>query len=52
MDTDSFIAYIKMDDIYQDTAKDVEKRFYTSNYELNSPFCKGKKQKGYWFNEE
>ena len=32
MDTDSFIVYIKTDDIYKDIAKDVEKRFDTSNY--------------------
>ena len=27
MDTDSFIAYIKTDDIYKDIAEDVETRF-------------------------
>ena len=32
MDTDSFIAYIKTEDIYKDIAEDVEKRFDTSNY--------------------
>ena len=47
MDTDSFISYIKTDDIYKDTAEDVETRFATSNYELecNSierPLIKGK----------
>ena len=31
MDTDSFIVQIKTDDIYKDTAKDVETRFDTSN---------------------
>ena len=31
MDTDSFIVYIKTDDIYKDIAKDVETRFDTSN---------------------
>ena len=35
MDTDSFIVYIKTDDIYKDIAKDVETRFDTSNYELD-----------------
>ena len=35
MNTDSFIIYIKTDDIYQDIAKDVETRFDTSNYELD-----------------
>ena len=34
MDTDSFIAYIKTDDIYKDIAEDVVKIFDTSNYEL------------------
>ena len=32
MDTDSFIVYIKTKDIYIDISKDVETRFYTSNY--------------------
>ena len=31
MDKDSFIVYIKIDDIYKDIAKDVETRFDTSN---------------------
>ena len=34
MDTDSFIVYIKTDDISKDIAEDVETRFDTSNYEL------------------
>ena len=34
MDTDSFIVYIKTDDIHKDSAEDVETRFDTSNYEL------------------
>ena len=38
MDTDSFIVYVKTDDIY----KDVETRFNTSNYELNRLLPKGK----------
>ena len=33
MDTDSFVVYIKADDIYKDIAEDVETRFDTSNYE-------------------
>ena len=32
MDTDSFITYIKTDDIHNDIEKDVETRFDTSNY--------------------
>ena len=42
MDTDSFIVYIKIDDIYKDTAEDLETNFDTSNYELNRPLLKGK----------
>ena len=37
MDTDSFIVYIKADDVYKDIAEDVETRFDTSNYELDIP---------------
>ena len=43
VDTDSFIVYIKTDDIYKNTAEDVEIRFDTSNYELDRPLPKGKK---------
>ena len=32
MDTDSFIVYVKTDDIYKGIAEDVETRFYTSNF--------------------
>ena len=35
MDTDSFIMHIKTEDFYKDIADDVEKRFDTSNYEVN-----------------
>ena len=45
MDTDSFIVYIKTDDIYKDIAEDVETRFDTSNYELDRPLPKGKNNK-------
>ena len=37
MDTDSFIMNIKTEDFYKDIANDVEKRFDTSNYEVNRP---------------
>ena len=43
MNTDSFIVYIKTDDIYKDTAEDVETRVDTSNYKLDRQFTKGKK---------
>ena len=42
MDTDSFIVYIKTDDIYKDIAEDVETRFDTSNYELDRPLPRRK----------
>ena len=47
MGTDTFLVYIKTDDIYKDIVEDVETRFGTSSYELecNSierPLPKGK----------
>ena len=45
MDTDSFIVYIKTDDIYKDIGEDVETRFDTSNYALNRPLPKGNNKK-------
>ena len=42
MDTNSFIVYMKTDDIYKDIAEDVETRFDTSDYELDRPFPKEK----------
>ena len=44
-DTDSFIVYIKTDDIYKDITEDIETRFDTLNYELERPFPKGKNKK-------
>ena len=45
MDTDSFIINIKTEDVYEDIADDVEKRFDTSNHEVNRllPIRKNKK---------
>ena len=37
MDTDRFIVRVKTDGIYKDIAKDVEKKFDTSNYEIDRP---------------
>ena len=37
VDTDNFIMNIKTEDFYKDIASDVEKRFDTSNYEVNRP---------------
>ena len=45
MDTDSFITHIKTEDFYKDIADDVEKRFDTSNYEVDRPLPTGKNKK-------
>ena len=45
METDSFLVYIKTNDVYKDIAKDVETRFDTSNYELDRPFLQENKKK-------
>ena len=45
MDTDSFIEYIKADDIYKEIVEDVETRFDTSNFELDRPLSKRKNKK-------
>ena len=44
-DTDSFIIHIKTEDFYKDIANDVEKRFDTSNYEVNRPLPAGKNKR-------
>ena len=44
-DTDSFIMNIKTEDFYEDIANDVEKRFDTSNYEVDRPLPTGKNKK-------
>ena len=41
MDTDIFILYIKIDDLYKDIAEDVETSFDTSNYEFGRSLPKG-----------
>ena len=48
MDTDSFIVYIKANDIYKDIEEGVQTRFDTSNYELDQ-YQKEKKRN--WINE-
>ena len=45
MDTDSFIMSIKTEDFYKDIANDVEKRFDTSNYEIDRPLPTEKNKK-------
>ena len=52
MDTDSFIMHIKTEDFYKDIADDVEKRFDTSNYEVNRPLPTGKNKKLIGFMED
>ena len=44
MDTDSFLVYIKTEDISVDISKDFETRFGTSNYEWERPFPKGENE--------
>ena len=45
MDTGSFIINIKTEDFSEDIANDVEKRFDTSNYDVNRPLPKGRNKK-------
>ena len=45
IDTDNFIIHIRIEDVYKDIADDVEKRFDTSNYEVNRPLPTGKNKK-------
>ena len=45
MGTDSFVINIKTEDFYKDIANDVEKRFNTSNYEVNRPLPTEKNKK-------
>ena len=51
MDTDSFKMHIKTEDLYKYIVDDVEKRFDTSNYEVNRPLPTGKNKKSDWINE-
>ena len=45
MDTDSFIVYIKTNDIYKDIAGGLETRSDTSNYEFQRQLPIGKNKK-------
>ena len=45
MDTDSFVMNIKTEDFYKDIANDIDKRFDTSNYEVDRPLPTGKNKK-------
>ena len=51
MDTDSFIMNIKTEDFYKDISNDVEKRFDTSNFEVDRALSTGKNKKVIGFNE-
>ena len=43
MDRDSFVVYMKTEDIYIGIAKDAGTRFDSLNYELERPLRRGKK---------
>ena len=45
MDIDRFIINSKTEDFYEDIANGVEKRFDTSNYEVNRPLPRGANKK-------
>ena len=45
MHINSFLIYVKTDDIYKDIAEYVETRFDTSNFEIDIPLPKRKKKK-------
>ena len=45
MDKDSFIVYIKTNDMQKDNAEDAETRFVTSEYKLEKSLPKRKKKK-------
>ena len=45
MDTDSFIIHIKTEDVYEDIVDGVERRFDTSNYEVNRSLLTRKNKK-------
>ena len=45
MDTDSFIIHIKTEYVYENITNNVEKRFDTSNCEVNRPLLTGRNKK-------
>ena len=51
MDIDSLIIHIKTEDICEDIVNDVEKRFDTSNFEVNRSLPTRKNKKSDWINE-
>ena len=50
MYTDSFIVYIKTDDVYKHNAQNLKTRFDTSNYELDTPLPKESQMGKIWQN--
>ena len=42
MHTDRFFVHVRTDDVYKDIAEDVEKRFNTSNFDVDRPLPMGK----------
>ena len=48
MHNESFIVYIKTEDIYADIVNDVETKFDTWIYALDRPLPKGKNEKCKW----
>ena len=42
MDTEIFIVHVKTDDIYKDISENVERKFDTSNFEIDRPLPKRK----------
>ena len=45
MDTDSFLMHVKTEDFYKDIAKEVKKKYDTSNYTCEGPLPMGEKKK-------
>ena len=51
INTGSFIVHVKTNKIYKGTVEDNERRFDTSNFELDRPLPKGKNKQSKWINE-
>ena len=45
INTGSLIVHVKIDSIYRDIPEDIEKRFDTSNFDIERPLLKGKNKK-------
>ena len=51
IDTDSFIIHIKSEEFYEDIVNDIEKRFDTSNYNIDRPLPTGENRNSDWIDE-